>query len=217
MKILWATGLTVAAIGMTGCSSTPTPSPPPQTVTVTAPTTTDATNPSTDTETVAAESLTAASPVEASESTAGPAIDADDRGRPLPLDRFLQLNGQWHANQFAIADKTGIQGIATETTQCSEDGAPTLEVRLGNHFQEVNLRVGISNDGSESSDQRAVVQIIGNGSVLSVNRVPFNKIQPITVDVKNVNALKVRVHLDPEVEQCGSGAAQIVLSDIRVS
>lgn len=206
---------------LTACG--PAPATPVATQTVTAwgtPTTAPSTEAQVTTSTGSASPsqnmATSESPDLASPTTPGPAIGSDDRGRPIPLERFIQVDGEWETNQFDIADRSGVQGFATKTSQCSDSYAPTIEIRLGNHFESLTFKAGTSNDGSASSDQRAVVQVVGNGTVLAVHRVPFNKIQPISVDVKNVNALKIRVSLDPEIKNCGSGGAQIVLSDVMV-
>jgi hypothetical protein len=72
--------------------------------------------------------------------------------------------------------------------------------------------VGQANN-SESSEQTLVVKVLGNGKQLDVHRVPFNTVQKVSVSIKGVNAVKVKLYLDPE-NRTSSDSVLAVISDV---
>lgn len=122
-------------------------------------------------------------------------VATEKAGKPLALADFFMADRAWKENRFNVADKSGISGIGAEIDTYYETDAVTLELRLANNFDELSFKVGQSNE-SLSSDQTLVVKVIGNGKQIDVQKVPFNTITPVAVNVKDVNALKIQVFLD---------------------
>ncbi|MGP7812320.1 hypothetical protein [Glutamicibacter soli] len=45
---------------------------------------------------------------------------------------------------------------------------------------------------------------------------PFNNYQSFSVDIPEVNALRIETYLDEEAENCGDGSALAVFYDIKI-
>lgn len=123
---------------------------------------------------------------------------------------------EWVDDRFDIASKPEVQGIAVETDDCYRDDSPEVEFRLANAFSTFSLSAGQANE-SESSEQVAKVEVIGNGEQIDVRSVPFNEIVEFKdLNVQGVNALKVKVYLDDDHENCGDGSTTVVLHEIQL-
>lgn len=141
-------------------------------------------------------------------------VATEKAGSPLTLADFFRPSSDWTENRFDVADKSDVSGISTEISNAYEDGADTLELRLANNFDQLSFRVGQANN-STSSEQTLIVKVLGNGKQLDVYRVPFNTVQEVSIPIKNVNAVKVRIYLDSEKRR-ENGSAVAVISNVTV-
>lgn len=157
-------------------------------------------------------SKSAQSSTSPSDSETSATVATEKAGSPLSLADFFRPTSNWSENRFDVADKAEVSGISSEVNSFYEDGAPTLELRLANNFTNLSFNVGQANS-SESSEQTLVVKVLGNGKQLDVHRVPFNTIQEVSVSIKGVNAVKVRMYLDPE-NRATSDSVLAVISDV---
>ena len=101
---------------------------------------------------------------------------------------------------------------------CGTGYAPReLELRLANNFDELTFSVGQAND-SLASDQNVSVEVVGNNQQIDIRSVPFNQIQEFRIPVSGVNALKIDLSLDEDVQNCGrTGSVVAVLTDITLN
>jgi hypothetical protein len=152
-----------------------------------------------------------------SSSPGGP-LGSDAAGRKLTLADFFQPDSQWAEKRYDIADKSQVQGIGTTVQYCGTGYAPReLELRLANNFDELTFSVGQAND-SRASDQNVTVEVLGNNQQIDIRTVPFNQIQEFRIPVSGVNALKIDLSLDEDVQNCGrTGSVVAVLTDITLN
>lgn len=144
-------------------------------------------------------------------SSATPAILAtESAGKILTLADFFQPDSNWSGNRFDVADRRQVQGIGTDVSECSRNSAKTLELRLANNFKSLQINVAQANN-STLSDQRLIVEVVGNNSQIDIRRIPFNVVQKITIPVTNVNALQILLYMDDKISTCGTGSVSAVL------
>ncbi|WP_286967442.1 MULTISPECIES: hypothetical protein [Arsenicicoccus] len=152
-----------------------------------------------------------------SESETGlPPISADDR---ISLSQVFAKTDGWQENKYNFAGKVGVQGMASLVQGCGSDSSQVqwIELRLQNKFTELDFDVSQS-DSSKSSDQRLTAEVVANGQQVDIDTVPFNKIKAFTrINLRDVNALKIRLFLDDKVEGCSyKGGVEAVLSNVVV-
>lgn len=140
-------------------------------------------------------------------------IPADSSGKVLTLSDIFQFSGTWEESRYDIADKTQVPGLGVSIPYCRENSPAELELRLAHRFKTLTMNIGQAND-SASSDLMLNVQIVANGSQQDSQRVPFDRIQAMKVDLTDVNALKIRLWL--EGSACNQGAIAVI-SDLKVS
>jgi hypothetical protein len=164
-----------------------------------------------------AATSTSSSSSSTSSSPGGP-LGSDAAGRKLTLADFFQPDSQWAEKRYDIADKSQVQGIGTTVQYCGTGYAPReLELRLANNFDELTFSVGQAND-SRASDQNVTVEVLGNNQQIDIRTVPFNQIQEFRIPVSGVNALKIALSLDEDVQNCGrTGSVVAVLTDITLN
>ena len=164
-----------------------------------------------------ADTSTSSSTSSTSSSPGGP-LGSDAAGRKLTLADFFQPDSQWAEKRYDIADKSQVQGIGTTVQYCGAGYAPReLELRLANNFDELTFSVGQAND-SLASDQNVSVEVVGNNQQIDIRSVPFNQIQEFRIPVSGVNALKIDLSLDEDVQNCGrTGSVVAVLTDITLN
>jgi len=164
-----------------------------------------------------ADTSTSSSTSSTSSSPGGP-LGSDAAGRKLTLADFFQPDSQWAEKRYDIADKSQVQGIGTTVQYCGTGYAPReLELRLANNFDELTFSVGQAND-SLASDQNVSVEVVGNNQQIDIRSVPFNQIQEFRIPVSGVNALKIDLSLDEDVQNCGrTGSVVAVLTDITLN
>jgi hypothetical protein len=167
--------------------------------------------------TTSAETSSSTSTSSTSSSPGGP-LGTDAAGRKLTLADFFQPDSQWAEKRYDIADKSQVQGIGTTVQYCGTGYAPReLELRLANNFDELTFSVGQAND-SRASDQNVTVEVLGNNQQIDIRTVPFNQIQEFRIPVSGVNALKIDLSLDEDVQNCGrTGSVVAVLTDITLN
>jgi hypothetical protein len=205
--------VTVAALAGSGCRGAPAkPAPAAAPSATETPTPVETTSSPTPDATVSDE---IADPSD-SESPSGPAVLATTvSGRSLTLSDVFSAEGEWEESRYDVGDRSEIQGIAARLRGCGEDEKAELELRLAHHFSRLTMNVGQANN-SRSSDVSLVVAIVANGKQVDVRRVPFDRIQPFTVNVKDVNAVKLRFWIDDA--QCEYGADIVaVIEKLTVS
>jgi hypothetical protein len=128
----------------------------------------------------------------------GPAVlPTSAVGKVLTLADIFQYDDDWTDSRFSVADRMDVPGIGVELTGCGEDYGRALELRLARGFSRLAFNAGQDNT-SASSDEQLIVAVIANGGQIDIRRVPFDRIQPFALDVKDVNALKIVVWLDQE-------------------
>lgn len=147
------------------------------------------------------------------EDTDGP-LDPEDEGRRLTLADFHMPSGVWDEERYDIADERDVQGIAAEVFTCGDSSPLELELRLANNFDELSFSVAQANDSRES-DQQLSVEVLANNEQVEIRSVPFNQVQDFTIDVAGVNALKILLYLDDDVDGCSPSVIG-VLTDITV-
>lgn len=197
--------LLASAASTAGCAGSTAPAPVTSTVTITAtstvaPSTVTVTETETKTATVTVDAPTPTTETPSAEET----IEVPQTGT-VSLSDFVETY-PWEEGRFNVASVKDVQGIATSTNGCAGD---LLELRLENGFDTLSFTAGQAND-SVSSGEIYTVQVLGNGAQLEVFDVPFNFIQPFTVDVGGVNALQILA--DPV--ECDS--ATLVLMDLEL-
>lgn len=142
-------------------------------------------------------------------------LDPEDEGRRLTLADFHMPLDIWEERRYDLADQKDVQGIAATVEYCGDSYPQELELRLGNNFEELTFSVAQDND-SFDSDQQLSVEVLANNEQVEIRSVPFNQIQEFTIDVEGVNALKILLYLDDNVDDCG-GSVTGVLTDVTVS
>src|SRR5690242_17360435 len=171
-------------------------------------------------ETTSADTSTSTSTSSSSSTSSSPGgpLGTDAAGRKLTLADFFQPDSQWSEKRYDIADKSQVQGIGTTVQYCGGGYAPReLELRLANNFDELTFSVGQAND-SLASDQNVSVEVVGNNQQIDIRSVPFNQIQEFRIPVSGVNALKIDLSLDEDVQNCGrTGSVVAVLTDITLN
>jgi hypothetical protein len=165
-----------------------------------------------------ASTSTSTSSSSSTSSSPGGPLGSDSAGRPLHLNDFFGPSQDWSEKRYDIADKSQVQGIGAQVVQCGSNGSsPELELRLANNFDQLTFSVGQAND-SRASDQNVSVEILANNQQVDIRSVPFNQIQQFSVPVTGVNALKIDLSLDEDVQNCGrTGSVVAVLTDITLS
>lgn len=113
----------------------------------------------------------------------------------LTLADVFHAEGEWEESRYDVAKRREIQGIGTTLTSCGEYAAAELELRLAHSFSRLTMNVGQANT-SKNSDQTLLVEIVANGRQMDTRRIPFDRIQGFSVNVKDVNALKLRFWID---------------------
>jgi hypothetical protein len=186
-------------------TSSPSAAPSTSEAETTAPSTTSTSRPS----------VTSSAPATttAGSTTSGGPLGTEDAGRQLTLADFFQPADSWEEERYDIAGQQDLQGIGIELPYCTS--APfELELRLQNNFDQLEFSVGQADD-SEISDQEVVVEVLANNAQVDIRTVPFNQVQPISVPVSGVNALKLRFAQNDELDSC-SGSVTAVLTDVTV-
>ena len=159
---------------------------------------------------------TSTSSSSAPSSSPGGPLGTDSAGRPLTLANFFEPDSSWAEKRYDIADKSQVQGIGTEVTNCYQGNARPLELRLGNKFKQLTFSVGQAND-SQASDQKLVVEVLANNQQVEIQSVPFNQVQDFKIPVDGVNALKILLYLDNTVQRCGNGSVNGVIIGATVN
>jgi hypothetical protein len=190
-----AIGLVLSACGAEDTEA----SPAAPTVTVTA-------TPSTEAPTSTSRSPdNSPTPDNAPSSSAG-SVPTDRVGQPLSLSDAQSFYPEWEEGLYEVADRSDVRAMGVSVTGCGlADYSPHVEFRLANRFNSLSMNVAQANS-SESSDQTLVVVVEGNDEQIDIRQVPFNEVVSISgLDISGVNALRVRMYLDDEDEDCGSG------------
>lgn len=157
-----------------------------------------------------------------STSTATPestSVSTARSGQPLGLDDAHTRLGAWEEDRYEIADRTDVSGMGVEVTRCGDSSsAPELEYRLANRFNRVTMQISQANS-SQDSDHLLTILVIANGSQLDIQRVPFNQVKPLELEIGGVNALRLRFYLDEEnTDACSSQSSVIaVIEDLVVT
>jgi hypothetical protein len=200
----------VLSIALSGCGSTgneASPSVSTVTVTAEAPTTPpdDSSSPP-----------SAAPPSSGSPSTSPSSVPTEKIGQPLSLREAHSSYPEWEERLYEVADSSDVRAMGTSVSGCGlVSYSPQLEFRLANRFDSLSMKVAQANS-SESSDQTLVVVIEGNDEQIDVRQVPFNEVVSIAdVNIDGVNALRVRLYLDDEDEDCGSSGTSEVTAVIE--
>ncbi|SDL62762.1 hypothetical protein SAMN05660642_00478 [Geodermatophilus siccatus] len=117
---------------------------------------------------------------------------------------------EWEEGLYEVADRTDVRAMGAPVTSCGDQGdySPRLEFRLANRFTTLSMNVAQANS-SQDSDQTLVVVVEGNDKPLDIQKIPFNEVVTISdLNIEGVNALRVRIFLDDEDEDCGSSSSQ---------
>lgn len=187
-------GLTLSACGAGDTAATPTV----ETVTVTVTPTAEAptSQPADDT------------PSSGTLSSSPGSVPTDRLGQPLSLRDAHSFYPEWEEGLYEVADRSDVRAMGAPVTGCGlASYSPHLEFRLANRFDSLSMNIAQANS-SESSDQTLVVVIEGNDEQIDIRQVPFNEVVSIAdLDIDGVNALRVRLFLDDEDEDCGSGSS----------
>lgn len=156
------------------------------------------------------------SPVDDASPTAPDTVPTDLADTPLGLNAVFSTVGEWEESRYEVADRSDVPGMGVVVATCYDDqDAPELEFRLANRFDELSFNVAQGNT-SQDSDQQLAVRVLGNEGQLDIQKVPFNQVKPISLDVSGVNALKIRLFLDDE-ERCSYDSQVVaVVEDLKV-
>lgn len=126
-----------------------------------------------------------------------PVLQTNASGRTLGLADVFSTVGNWDEARYDVGDVSSILGLGAIIDSCGPNGMVELELRLAHHFNTLKMKVGESNSSQSSSDA-LVVQIIANGKQLDSRRIPFDAQQSFDLPIKDVNALKIDISLDPD-------------------
>ncbi|WP_456599858.1 hypothetical protein [Blastococcus sp. SYSU DS0616] len=203
---------TSAALLLTSCGGEA-PAAPATATTSAAPAVTEPVDATTSTSASASPSTTTTSSTTGSPTEGGGVLTAGDEGRELTLADFFNPAQYWDEDRYDIADRKDVPGIATKVDSCYATAADELEMRLGNNFSQLTFSVGQAND-SLSSDQSITVEVLGNESQREIQSVPFNEITEFDIPVEGVNALKIRLHLDDKVADCGGSVIGVLVDPV---
>jgi hypothetical protein len=135
-------------------------------------------------------------------------------GRSLRLADVFAVNGDWQDSRYGVAGASEVPGIGATLSGCGDTSSADLELRLGNRFDRLTMKVGQA-DTSATSDATMDAVVVVNGEQQDARHVPFDRIQPISVDVRNGNAVKLRFWQD--TAKCVSGAITVVIQDLTVT
>lgn len=124
-------------------------------------------------------------------------------------------SNQAEEGSYDVATEENKKGIGIPLFPYSSS-SEEMELRLGNRYERLTFNVAQSNS-SETSDRIINVEIHRNGESDQIIDVPFNEITPITVDVKDVNALKIILTSKPrEGAKSGDGTITAVVYDMKL-
>jgi len=186
-------------LGLVGCSAHTTPKSggPASSEQTTQPVTTspEVTEPASS-DSLSSSDTSSFSGAQDSSSLSPPVLASNAIGRSLTLADVFSSTGNWRDDRFDIANRAGLTGIGTEVTNCDENGAVMLELRLAEGFNTLKMNVGQANT-SKSSDQVLITEVVANGKQIDSRHVPFNKIQAFQEPISGVNALRILAYLDP--------------------
>ncbi|MBM6980440.1 MAG: hypothetical protein I3J03_12090 [Actinomyces succiniciruminis] len=108
-------------------------------------------------------------------------------GRDLTIADFFSVEGDDVSEDlYDVATSEGQKGVGTVVSW--DDSV--IELRLANRYTSLAFNAGQANT-SQSSDNVLRVEIYKNGTSDDFVDIPFNEVHPFTVDVSNVNALKI--------------------------
>lgn len=130
-------------------------------------------------------------------------------GRTLTLADVFHADGEWEESRYDIADRSEIQGIAVTLDGCGEDDGAELELRLAHHFTRLTMNVGQANN-SRSSENVLAVEIVTNGKQHDTRQIPFDRLQPFSVNVADVNAVKLRFWIDDTSCEYDDGVLAVI-------
>jgi hypothetical protein len=130
-------------------------------------------------------------------------------GRALTLGDIFGATLEWEETRYDIADRKDVQGIGVTLSYCGETSGGELELRLARNFTRLTLNVGQANN-SPSSDDVLVAEIVANGRQKDIRRIPFDRIHKFDVNVKDVNALKVRLWIEDGDNDCNDDVIGVV-------
>lgn len=136
------------------------------------------------------------------------------KDRDLTLADAAKMDPEegWRTDRFNIAKTSDVRGHATDI-DCY--GSSELEYRLENKFTKLDFSTGQANT-SESSDDILKLEILGDGEQIDVKNIPFNEIESFSVDVTDVNALRINASLDDESGTC-EGDVTAVIYNVRLN
>jgi hypothetical protein len=136
------------------------------------------------------------------------AVPTDRIGQPLGLNDAFAVSQGWTEERWSIASQKDVRAMGATLTSCGPDEGAQLDFRLRHDFHSLSMKVGQA-DTSQSSDSTLVVEVIGNGKQREIRQIRFDVLQPITVSVDDVNALQIRLYLDPDDEDCTTAGSVI--------
>lgn len=151
--------------------------------------------------------------------TPPPLLDpATVQNRDLTTQDAFSRVREWRDDRFDVARESQLLGLGVDVATCeqSDVSAPELEFRLANKFAKLSFSAGQSNT-SPSSDMVLKIDIIANGTRLDSRRASFNSIQNFDLNITDVNALKIRLYLDPDIEWCSSARVEGVIFRMKLS
>lgn len=204
--------------------STPTlgaPSPDPASPTATdtsvppAAETTEATGDPTGVVTDSTASLSSPEPAPSSEPAS---ITTELAGTSLGLTDAHGVIGEWEEDRYEVVDRSDVEGLGVPVTSTIQSSSVQLEYRLANRFSTLSLTVAQANN-SQDSNQDLTVRVLGNEEQIGIQKVAFNKVGRLELDITGVNALKLRLYLDEDKQrELGGGSASViaVVEDLQV-
>ncbi|MGY1711382.1 hypothetical protein ACI8AC_17935 [Geodermatophilus sp. SYSU D00758] len=201
----WATGCGAGDPGGDAVAAPPT--------SVSAAATTSSATTSSPTSTTSEPAPTTTTSTSAPSPSGPPELTPGDEGRRLTLSDFFNPSSYWTEDRYNIADQKNVSGIANTIQGCGSGSTQELELRLGNNFSRLTFSFGQAND-SIDSDQNVSVEVVGNGSQMDIQSVPFNEIHDFDIPVTGVNALKIRLVLDDKVADCGGSVIGVIMDPV---
>lgn len=142
-------------------------------------------------------------------------------GGELHLANFHKPEA-WEENLYDVADRRQVSGMAS-VVGCENyfvSGAE-LEIRMGNRYKLLTFSVGQGQD-SETSDATMLVTITQNGKQTEVKKLRFGKVLDFSMNVTNVNALKIGFEVETPDSQSGNSCGddyqvKAVVFDARIA
>ena len=122
-------------------------------------------------------------------------LSTTDSGRALTLSDVFAAEGDWEESRYDIANRADVQGMGVTLSSCRDEYEARLELRLAHRFSKLTMNIGQANT-SKSSDRALVVEVITNGKQQDERRIPFDRIQPFSINVHDINALEVRLWME---------------------